>query len=161
MVRPSAPISVSDEANVTTAWNLLFHSLWSDFGLHFQGILGSLKRHCDLIDHEAVSFDIVESSNWRAKAQEDLDLREKERVSAQLQETLAWLSVEDRLQDDDFDSLCQRRVPGTCDWIFRNRKFRMWANDNTKSALLWVWGIPGSGMYSSSWSFISDTSDLA
>ncbi len=104
-----------------------------------------------MIDREAVSFDIVESNNWRAKAQEDLDLREKERISAQLQETLTWLSVEDRLQDDDFDSLCQRRVPGTCDWILKNRKFRLWANDNTKSALLWIWGIPGSGTYSSWW----------
>jgi hypothetical protein len=137
----------SYEANVTKAWNLLFSSLWTDFGPRFQGILANLKRHGDLLDREAVSFDIVESSNWRAKAQVDLDLREKERTSAQLQETLAWLSIEDRLQDDDFDWLCQRKAPGTCDWISKNRKFKMWVNDNTKSAMLWIQGIPGSGTY--------------
>ena len=99
------------------------------------------------MDREAVSFDIVESSDWRAKAQEDLDSREKERTFAQLQTALAWLSIEDHLQADDFDLLCQQRVPGTCDWIFSNRKFKTWANNNNKGALLWIWDIPGSGTY--------------
>jgi hypothetical protein len=134
-------------ANGCAAWKLLFDTLWTDFGPSFQGILESLVKHRDLIDREAVSFDILESSRWRARAQKDLDQRERERTSAQFQETLAWLDIEDRLQEDDFDSICQRRVSGTGRWILENRKFKSWAADTPNNAFLWMWGIPGSGMY--------------
>jgi hypothetical protein len=99
------------------------------------------------VDQEAISIDIVEASELRTKTQKDLDLRDEERASAQLQAALTWLTVEDRLQEDEFDLLCQKRFPGTCQWILANRKYITWVNDTTNSALLWIWGIPGSGAY--------------
>lgn len=139
---------------------MLFQSLWTDFGPRFQGILEKLRKHRDLVDREAVSFDIAEASLLRAKAQEELNLRERERNTAQRQEALAWLAIEDRLQEDDFDSLCQQRVPGTCDWILeKNRRFKLWANDRTQSAVLWIQGIPGSGAYASMLSHLPYESD--
>lgn len=118
-----------------------------DFTPRFKGILDSLKRHSDLLDHEAVSLDIIESHNLRTKLQDDIDQKERDRASSQLQETLAWLSIQDRLQEDDLDALYQRKAPGTGEWIFQNPKFKKWAKDKTNGAILWIQGIPGSGMF--------------
>jgi len=88
---------------------------------------------------------MLESSASRKQIEEDLAKRENNRAIAQLQEVIAWLGSDDRIQEDDFARLRDRRHPGTGDWILQHEKFVNWNNSLAKDPVLWVWGIPGSG----------------
>ncbi|KAK4201517.1 hypothetical protein QBC40DRAFT_223212 [Triangularia verruculosa] len=49
-------------------------------------------------------------------------------------------------QDTDYNSLLERRTPGTCDWILKQGPFISWMGDNhQKPKVLWVHGNPGTG----------------
>jgi len=133
------------QINENSGWKLLIDSLWKSFELRFESILGRLRQHRDLIDREAISFDIVESSISRKRIEEDIEKRERERETTQLQATLGWLCVEDHLQEDDLARLSQRRYPDTCDWVMNVAQFKAWVVEQAKQPILWLWGIPGSG----------------
>ncbi|KAL9116701.1 MAG: hypothetical protein Q9187_006774, partial [Circinaria calcarea] len=130
------------------AWHIVFDSLWKDFGTRFNGILDSLARHRDLVDKEALSIEIAEARSWRIQAQQNLEHREKERQLSQLQNSIAWLAVEDRILEDDLHRLSQRRQPGTCDWVLGSSKLIAWVADDYEEPILWLRGIPGAGMAS-------------
>lgn len=134
------------------AWKLLFDSLWKDFELRFDSILDRLSQHRDLIDKEAVSFDIVQASRNRRKIDEELEKTEQERSNSHLQAVLSWLCVDDRQQEDDLWHLNQKRYPDTCQWLLETSKYQTWLSEHSQSPVVWLQGIPGSGM---SYSFYS------
>jgi len=125
---------------------LFFDSLWKSFDSRFNGILASLAKHKELLTKEAVTIDLVEAREWRAKAQEDLDVREKKRSDTYLHDTVAWLNIATESQDDELDRLLSKRLDGTCEWIFRNAKMKEWKDDAHGEPVLWVKGIPGAGI---------------
>ena len=92
-----------------------------------------------------MSIDIVEAKNWRIQAQLRLEQYEKERQISQLQDSIAWLAVEDRILEDDLDRLSRRRQPGTCDWVLGISKLVSWLVDDDEEPVLWLKGIPGAG----------------
>ena len=99
-----------------------------------------------MVDKEALSIDIVEARQWREQAQENLELRGNERRLTQLHHSMAWLAVEDVIQEDDLDRLSRRRQPGTCEWIFSNSSINSWFADTKDVPILWLKGIPGAGI---------------
>jgi hypothetical protein len=127
------------------AWHLFFDSLWKSFDSRFNSILASLARHKELVTKEAAAIDLMEARQWRAKAQEDLEAREKQRSDTYIHDTIAWLNIATEPQDDELDRLLSKRLEGTCDWIFRNAKMKAWKDDAHGEAVLWVKGIPGAG----------------
>ncbi len=131
------------------SWHIFFTSLWKDFASRFNGILERLARHRDLVDREASSLDIAEARTWRIQAQEDIEKREKLRFGCQLQDTITWLAVEDRLQEDELYRLAQRCQEGTCKWVLINPRLITWLGENDDEPVLWLQGIPGAGMYQS------------
>lgn len=126
---------------------MFFDSLWKSFDSRFDGILASLARHKDLLTKEVTAIDLVEARESRAKAQEDLDAREKKRSDTYLHDTVAWLNIATESQDDELDRLLAKRLDGTCDWIFRNAKMKEWIDDAHGQPVLWVKGIPGAGKF--------------
>jgi hypothetical protein len=97
------------------------------------------------VTKEAAAIDLMEARQWRAKAQEDLEAREKQRSDTYIHDTIAWLNIATEPQDDELDRLLSKRLEGTCDWIFRNAKMKAWKDDAHGEAVLWVKGIPGAG----------------
>jgi hypothetical protein len=128
-----------------TAWHILFDSLWKSFETRFDGILVRLSKHKELLFKEAVTIDIVEARQWRTRALEDLENREKKRDAIHLHDTLAWLNVHQQDEGDEFDRLLRKRQPGTCEWIFKRSEFESWAKEAHADRVLWVKGIPGAG----------------
>jgi hypothetical protein len=128
------------------AWHILFDSLWKSFEGRFSGILSKLSRHKDMLIKEAIAIDIVEARKWRGRASEELEKQEKGRNQIYIDDTLAWLNVQQENQDDELDRLLSRRQPGTCAWVFKHPKFVTWKNEVHADRVLWMNGIPGAGV---------------
>jgi hypothetical protein len=97
------------------------------------------------VTKEAATIDLIEARQWRAKAQEDLEAREKLRSDTYIHDTTAWLNIAAEAQDDELDRLVSKRLAGTCAWIFRNEKMKAWKDNAHGEPVLWVKGIPGAG----------------
>jgi hypothetical protein len=139
------------------AWHLLFLSLWKDFGSRFDNIIESLKKQRDFVDTEAVSIDIVEAKQSRNRVQDEIQQRQKRDMEileqserstriAHLQHSVAWLSVDETIQEMEFEVKSSRRHEKTCEWIMKEPQMKAWLKDDTKHPLLWLNGKPGAGM---------------
>ncbi|EXJ68082.1 uncharacterized protein A1O5_08697 [Cladophialophora psammophila CBS 110553] len=131
--------------NPLAAWILLFESGWKSFELRFKNILKNLAYHQDLVDKEATAFNLVEATSYRRKVEEEIAKAEQERESSHLQAVLAWLCVEDILQENNLWRLGEKRLDGTCDWIFNIPQYQAWLKNVDRSPLLWLTGSRGSG----------------
>jgi len=109
---------------------------------------------------EAASLDIVEAKDSRARLQHDNERRQKEFIEAlernerneriaRLQHSIEWLSVDDTVQETEYERMSHRRHDGTCEWINRLPDLMNWLKNDTKHPLLWLSGKPGAGMMSS------------
>lgn len=61
---------------------------------------------------------------------------------------ITWLSPatnEPTYYRDRYSELLAARCPGTCQWIFSEEQFQMWALPETPNTVLWVQGDPGFG----------------
>ena len=68
-----------------------------------------------------------------------------DRRNVALRDAISWLSLEDRIDEDSLYRLCQKRQPGTCEWIFKNSRFLTWTGDEEENPIIWLKGIPGAG----------------
>jgi hypothetical protein len=59
-------------------------------------------------------------------------------------EALNWLHATTPKPTYDFNK--ERRLKGTCEWIFKTDKYRSWIS-GTGNRDLWVVGIPGEQIY--------------
>lgn len=130
------------------AWHVVWESLWKSFDSRFSTILEKLARHKELATREAVTIDLVEARSWRAQLQEDLKIREKRKTDTYIHDTIAWLNVATAEQEDKLDRLLSKRLDGTCEWISRNLKMKVWKDDAHGEPILWIVGIPGAGKLS-------------
>ena len=158
--RPLYPIS-STLLNSHKAWSLIFLSLWKDFKSRFNSIVESLKKQRDFVDREAISIDIAESKESRNKAQEDikqrqrrdmenLDHAEKNTRISHLQHSVAWLNVDETLQEAELERISSRRHGTTCEWVKKEPRIKAWLKDDAQHMLLWLNGKPGAGTSSNS-----------
>ena len=47
--------------------------------------------------------------------------------------------------NDDFEYFRSRSMQGSCRWFLDEPLFKTWLNQDNKSNVLWIWGIPGAG----------------
>jgi hypothetical protein len=141
---------------IAAAWHILFLSLWKDFEGRFSRIINALKEQRDFVDREAASIDIAESKDVRSRLLEAIrrgeeeskqrfELEEKNARIMQLQHSMTWLSIDDEVQETEYDRISQRRHKGTCGWILEEPQMRAWITQDTKYPVLWLSGKPGSG----------------
>ncbi|PVF92433.1 hypothetical protein CPB86DRAFT_829994 [Serendipita vermifera] len=79
------------------------------------------------------------------------DIRRKIDVVTEMKELFVQISDKDALKwldaippDSAYDFNKDRRLDGTCEWIFKTEKYKSWMNGTGKRDL-WVVGIPGAG----------------
>jgi len=129
-----------------SSWARFFDSSWARFDFCFAAILDDLKRHADLVDKEANAFSMLSLQQLRQQCVDDVAKREQQALDKQFESTLAWLDVREYDQEDRIRNLSARCHPGTSDWLFDHVRYCKWRSGSSASALLWVHGIPGSGM---------------
>ena len=138
---------------------MVFDSLWKTFDSRFQAILQSLRKHRDLIDHEAATINIVEAKLWRGQQLEqirqwrterakNLDRAERERLSAQTREVVVWFGAGQEHEDT------LTRLLGACNsadghWALREPMIRSWLEQSRDNQFVWLHGKAGAGEYSS------------
>ncbi|CAG9990630.1 unnamed protein product [Clonostachys byssicola] len=47
--------------------------------------------------------------------------------------------------EDDYNALSERRISGTCNWIFEETDFLSWMAPSNESSILWYTALPGNG----------------
>jgi hypothetical protein len=141
---------------VFIAWSLIFLSLWKDFRGRFDSIVESLKKQRDFVDGEAISIGIVESKESRNRAQEEIQERQRkdrERLEdaekhtriSHLQHSVAWLNVDETIQEAKLERISSRRHDKTCEWITKGTRMKAWLKNDVQNVLLWLNGKPGAG----------------
>lgn len=115
-----------------------------------------LKKQRDFLDTEAMSIHMSESKDARAKLQNELQESQRSSLAvldqldsnakiSRLQHAVAWLAVDDKAQEDNFERISNRRHDETCVWIAKNGQFISWCRDDGNNPVLWVSGKPGAG----------------
>jgi hypothetical protein len=144
----------------------VFHSSWKTFRTRFGPIIGSLKRHRELISDEKLTIAISEVRDFRevveeklealSKQMKELQLEEKEERTLKLQDqhsrrlqfVLNKLDVADSQSDRDLEHARRERRHhiSSGDWIFDHPLFKEWADLTTsRNSVLYLSGIPGAG----------------
>ena len=150
------PIFTTCCALTIIAWHVIFLSIWKDFGSRFDHIIKSLKKQRDFVDVEAASFDVVEGKQSRTMIQDDIQRRQKQELEmleetekkariSQLQHSIAWLSMDEKIQETEYERTSKRRHDKTCEWIANEPKLKSWIKDDARRRCLWLEGKPGSG----------------
>ena len=144
----------------------MFHSSWKTFRTRFAPILGSLKRHRELISDEKLTIAISEVQDFREFVEDkleelsiqmrDLQLEEKEERTLKTQEhrsrrlqfVLNKFDVADCQGDRDLEHARRERHyhSSSGDWIFDHLLFKEWADlAIAGNSTLYLNGIPGAG----------------
>jgi carboxypeptidase C (cathepsin A) len=115
-----------------------------------------LKTQRDFLDTEAMSIHMSQSKDAREKLQTEIQENQRNAVVileqpeskakiSRLQHAVAWLSVDDKTQEYNFETISNRRHDKTCQWIAKNDQLLSWKKDDEKHSLLWLNGKPGAG----------------
>jgi hypothetical protein len=75
-----------------------------------------------------------------------LEEKEKNAKISQLQHSIAWLRMDAKLQETEYERTSQRRHDRTCEWMVNQPQFKSWIQNDAKRPCLWLSGKPGSGM---------------
>lgn len=133
-------------------WRNFFSCLWGRFQNRLAGILESLSKHAELVDREAIAYDIAESHKfrdesraWRQRIVQDAERKEKEQLNAQYQSVLSWLRASET-QPFYATDISLAATSGTCGWILRNVQIASWLRSQQEDPFVWINGNPGSGM---------------
>ncbi|KAH6692826.1 hypothetical protein BKA61DRAFT_714437, partial [Leptodontidium sp. MPI-SDFR-AT-0119] len=129
------------------AWHVLFLSLWRDYKTRFSGIIDGLKKQRDFLDTEAMSIHMSESKESREKLQNEIQENQRNSLAileqfeskakiSRLQHAVAWLSVDDKTQEDNYERISNRRHDETCRWIAKNDQFHSWRRDDERHSVL-------------------------
>ncbi|RYP71616.1 hypothetical protein DL769_004656 [Monosporascus sp. CRB-8-3] len=153
------------------AWKTVFHSSWKTFKTRFGPILGSLKRHRELISDEKLTIAISEIRDFRSEVQDsrksleeklealskqmkELQLEEKEEGTQKLQEqrsrrlqfVLNKFDATDCQKELEHARRQRRHHSSSGDWIFDHPLFKEWADITiARNSTLYLNGSPGSG----------------
>ncbi|KAL8418597.1 hypothetical protein RB594_001992 [Gaeumannomyces avenae] len=134
-------------------WKERFATSWGRSQHRLSNILGTLKRHGDIID-EVADTRITEArdlrqelQSWKEVALHKLTQSEQEQSECHLESITSWLGIDDLDQVALQDSLVEvgSQHPGTVDWILRHQDVISWIQSNAKNPFLLLQGGPGTG----------------
>lgn len=162
-VRRNGMLAVSEayQAEITLkrfltieGWRILFLTSWGRFQRHFDSILEDMKRHEDLIDHEANARNIAEAramrqelQAWKEERLEKVRVEDERQSAKEYRTLLSWLNMDGSEQATIFESTSSQgnRHPGTCVWVTQNMQIRAWLQARPNTPILWLSGTAGSG----------------
>ncbi|CAG8639813.1 11711_t:CDS:10, partial [Acaulospora colombiana] len=107
-----------------------------------------LKRLATMATMDGVKGSYPKCAQAQGKLNEFVDLRQKLDIVSEMKDLFVQISDEKALQWLNastsklaYDSNKERRLEGTCEWIFKTEKYKTWIN-GTGNRDLWVVGIP-------------------
>lgn len=119
--------------------------MWGTFEDRFGKILSNLDQHKVLIDSEAAAAHIAHVHAAIRKAHADDEAARLYRDKQDLDLTRKWLSP---VNYDAFLAKLGTPCKATGGWFSRDDDVQAWLDETNKTArLLWLTGIPGSGMF--------------
>lgn len=127
------------------AWHVWFTFDWGLFERRFKSIISRLGSHCDLLDKEAASIHFEQMKAMRDKRIQEDEATEQYRHNQMMQDVVAWLSAAEDAQEEYLHNLSDRRLPGTCNFVFEDPNVSAWAEDEVGPGVVWLTGIPGAG----------------
>ena len=77
-----------------------------------------------------------------------LEEKEKNARISQLQHSIAWLRMDAKIQEIEYERTSKRRHDRTCEWMVNEPQLKSWMKDDAKRPCLWLDGKPGSGILS-------------
>ena len=135
-------------------WRLLFSTSWGRFERRFNNIFEDLARHEQLLDKEAIAYDIAaaaemrrEIRSWKEESIEQVAREEKRQAAKEFRSLVSWLKVDETEQIRIYETISDEgtKFPGTCSWLTRNEKIKCWLQKRPDPSLLWLHGNPGCG----------------
>lgn len=135
-------------------WRLLFSTSWGRFERRFNNIFEDLARHEQLVDKEAIAYDIAaatemrqEIRTWKEESIEQVIREEKRQAAKEFRSLVSWLKVDEVEQIRIYETISDEgtKFPGTCSWLTRNEKIKCWLQKRPDPPLLWLHGNPGCG----------------
>lgn len=121
---------------------VLVHQIWKPFEETFGEIEDQLKSHVDQL-HDAVgAVNLKATTEIRERLDKSLKRDEKDGIQKERAAFMNWISSLDFERAHKL--LYERRLEGTCEWIFESREYRRW-QDHRGSSLLWCYGNAGTG----------------
>ncbi|KAF2017850.1 hypothetical protein BU24DRAFT_161284 [Aaosphaeria arxii CBS 175.79] len=137
-----------------SGWKLLFKTSWGRFQRRFNNILEDLKRHGELIDHEANALNIAaaaqmrqEIRSWRIESLNQVKREEENQAVLEFQAIISWLKVDVTEQIQIFETISDEgsKYSGTCSWLLKNESIKSWLQRSPDPPLLWLQGNAGCG----------------
>ena len=98
-----------------------------------------------MLDKEAASIHFLEAKRMVDQTMQDIEDRERQRRASELREVLGWLSP-DADQDQRLERLSRSCYIETCGWFLRNEVVTSWIHEGESRPVVWLNGIPGSGL---------------
>jgi hypothetical protein len=159
--------------------NHIFRGMWKNYDTEFQGILDSLRRHKELVERRAsvTQYRRYQADMIEIKAQ--LDSRIEAEKLKKLVLIREWLAVGQQPADDHtiYQDI-RKDYSTTAKWILDRDVVKQWIQDDVPaaprkckpyypthiclnpadtSAVLWMHGIPGAGVFSLPYIILPDS----
>ena len=110
-----------------------------------------MSRHKRLVENEAGIVHFQEFQASRREAELAFQSLEKAEEKRQRREILQWLCINGESNPTtDYEKYCaiRRNYPESGKWLAGCNEFQQWARpSNATKRLLWLYGIPGAGLF--------------
>jgi len=133
---------------VIIAWYLLFQCTWKGLASSIRSVRANLQRHRTLVETQATLVHFEQAQEARECAKGAV-LRAEEAEKRRMMITVTeWLAPPDTRSDQQRYSRIRDEYPNTGRWLLKARKVKKWLDHlSTGVPLLWVYGIPGAGVF--------------
>jgi hypothetical protein len=119
--------------------------MWAGFESRFDTILRNLAYHSELVDKEAVAFEVSAAVTRRKEEEMRWEDQDREWRASKVRAVLSWLETDDTPPEDALERHTRGYLQGTCDWFINHTDTQLWLKDDADNALLWLYGKPGAG----------------
>lgn len=133
-------------------WRRILDSVWKTFRTKFSPVLGSLRRHRELLEQVKSTAIFGEIQRTRIALQQTIDKSNEELkrffdvMQQKRKQVLDKLGSQGPSYDKGHQRLPDQRYPTSGDWILKNHLFLQWLDPNDlPNDLLYLNGMPGAG----------------
>lgn len=132
-------------------WKQLFDATWPSHSSRFASVIGNLARHRALIERHATLSQIEDSQESQRLANDRFDITMQNEDMARSVVVSQWLKSPHTDVDQYNFTKVRLDYPDSGKWLLDNQSFKEWFDPSFPKIppLLWVSGIPGSGLLQS------------
>lgn len=149
---PCASLKYDISFDKPTDWRRIFDSVWKTFRTKFSPVLGSLRRHRELLVQVKLTATYGAVETTRRALQETIEKSNEELkqilnvIQHKRKQMLDKLGSQGSHDDMGHRRLPDQRYPTSGDWIMEERLFLQWLDPHDLSKdLLYLNGMPGAG----------------